>query len=211
MKTISGLLLLVVLFSSCASMPEGAGYDSEVAGGSERRVRRSGSMEMRSRTLEDSAKKCVALVRTHRGTMDAATLTENDYQATIRVPAESLEPLMDSLAGAGRVTSRQVSAEDVTAAYQDLEAEVRNVRALRDRLRQLLGKATTVKDTLAIEKELARVQAELDKLEGRLVLLRSQVVRSTLQLSIERERTPGPLGAVVQGTGWTVKKLFVLD
>ena len=165
---------------------------------------------MKSRSLEESATRCVALVQAHRGSVSSSTLTEDDYHATIRVPSASLEPLMDSLAGMGRVTSRQVSAEDVTEEYHDLEAELKNTRALRDRLRRLLEQSETVKDSLAIEKELTRVQTKLDTLEGRLKRLRSQVVESSLDLNIDREKIPGPLGLVGKGGGWAVKKLFVL-
>lgn len=118
---------------------------------------------------------------------------------------------MDSLSRIGTVTYRKISMDDVTAQYLDLEAEIKNKRALRDRLRQLLAKSETVKDTLAIEKELSRVQTELDQLEGRLKLLRSQVAMSTLNLNLERETIPGPLGVATKSTGWALKKLFVLN
>jgi hypothetical protein len=216
MKHVS-LLLAAALLTSCAShegLSGSAAYAPAAPAAksrSERIIRKDGSMAMKSRALGDSVTKCVSLVEAHHGVLQSANLTEDDYRATIRVPSTSLEPLMDSLAGVGRVTSRRVSAEDVTAEYHDLEAGLANKRALRDRLRLLLAKATTIKDTLAIEKELARVQTELDVLEGRMKLLRSLVARSTLQLNIDREHIPGPLGAVTKGAGWTLKKLFVLN
>lgn len=215
MKHVQFLLCVAALVPSCASTD---GYSSQVpaapaayaATEAARKIRKDGSMAMRTGALEESAEKCVALVAAHHGILQTSTLTEEDYHATIRVPSKSLEPLMDSLSGLGKVTSREVSVDDVTAQYRDLEAEISNKRALRDRLRQLLAKSTTIKDTLAIEKELARVQTELDTMEGRMKLLRSQVARATLNLDIAREHIPGPLGAVAKGAGWTVKKLFVL-
>ena len=217
MKPVLISLLLAILLPSCtpsfgeASAPLSSNsYSAGSKAAPVRKIRKDGRMTMKARALEESAKQCVALVSTHHGTLSNATLTEDDYEATIRVPASSLEPLMDSLSGLGKVNYRKVSMDDVTDQYYDLEAELNNTRALRDRLRQLLAKSTTIKDTLAIEKELARVQTKLDQLEGRLKLLRSQVAMSTLHLSIAREKIPGPLGVATKSTGWLVKKLFVI-
>jgi hypothetical protein len=216
MKPVLISLLLAILLPSCtpsfgeASAPLSSNsYSAESKAAPARKIRKDGRMTMKARALEESAQQCVALVSTHHGTLSNATLTEDDYDATIRVPAKSLEPLMDALSGLGKVTYRKVSMDDVTDQYYDLEAELKNKRALRDRLRELVAKANTIKDTLKVEEELSRVQTELDQLEGRMKLLRSQVAMSTLNLNLARQKTPGPLGAAAKGTAWAVKKLFV--
>ena len=186
-------LLPVLVLNSCASyeVAPSPAYSGIVTGGAreaspERLLRRAGSMEMKCRSVEESAARCVSLVTSRQGRMEQSTLTEDDYRATIRVPSASLEPLMDSLSELGRVSNRSISSDDVTEQFRDLEAEIKNTRALRDRLRDLLEKSTTVKDTLAIEKELVRVQTKLDQLEGRLKRLRSQVAYSSLSVEIEK-------------------------
>jgi hypothetical protein len=207
------LLSASILLASCASPDGGASYApaSPPSDGSTHQLRERGSMSLQSRNLEESSQACVALVATHRGTLQSAQLTEDEYRATIRVPGTSLKPLMSSLSEVGTVTSKQVSADDVTATYRDLEARIVNKRALRDRLRSLLSKASSIKDTLAIEKELTEVQSELDLLEGQMKLLRSQVAQSVLEVDINRQKIPGPLGAVSKSSGWLLKKLFVLN
>ena len=168
-------------------------------------------MHIKSRDLPKSSEACVALVASHKAVLQSARLTEEDYRATIRVPSDSLKPLMSSLNDIGRVTSQEAGMSDVTSEYQDLEALLHNKRTLRDRLRQLLAKAENIKDTLAIEKKLSEVQTELDQLEARMKTLRSEVALSTLHVNIDRERIPGPLGVVTKGSGWVLKKLFVLN
>ena len=118
---------------------------------------------------------------------------------------------MESLESVGKVTSSRVNMTDITAAYLDLDAALKNKRALRDRLRSLLSRATKIEDTLKIEKELSRVQTELDQMEARMKYMRSKVAHSTLDLSITRDRIPGPLGAVKDGTGWVFGKLLYLN
>ena len=85
-----------------------------------------------------------------------------------------------------------------------------NKIVLRDRLKQLLDKASAVKDVLAIETELNRVQADIDSMEGRIRALKGQVDYATVSLSLEREPILGPLGYVCKGLWWGIEKLFVI-
>lgn len=129
---------------------------------------------------------------------------------TLRLPAKVLRATVTSLEGLGTVTSRGVEGEDVTEQYIDIDARLKNKIALRDRLKQLLDKATTVQDILAIETQLNRVQADLDSLQGRIKALQGQVEFATVRLYFERKPIPGPLGYVFKGLWWGVKKLFVI-
>ena len=162
---------------------------------------------MKSRSLKSSSQKSVALVSSHHALITSSSLTDDRYQATIRVPANNLPSLMQSLESVAKVTSSQVSMDDVTATYLDLEAALKNKRALRDRLRALLSQANKVEDILKIEKELSRAQTDLDQTEARMKSIRSRVTQSTLKLSIKRQRIPGPLGVVTQSGGWLLEKL----
>ncbi len=130
---------------------------------------------------------------------------------TLRVPVDSLKPAMASLESIGKVTSRRVSSEDVTEQYVDIDARLKTMVALRDRLRALLDKAQDVKDLLAIEKELGRVQADIDSMQARLKALKGKVDLASIDVSINRRRILGPLGYVLKGAWWTVEKLFVIQ
>ena len=130
---------------------------------------------------------------------------------TLRVPVESLKSAMSSLESIGNVTSRRVSSEDVTEQYVDIDARLKTMVALRDRLRALLDKAEDVKDVLAIEKELSRVQADIDSMQARLKAIKGKVDLASISVSIKRKRILGPLGYVFKGAWWTVEKLFVIQ
>ncbi len=212
MKTLILLAVATASLTSCSSVLSRSGFASPpAAGSSERLIQRTGSMTMKSRSLKVSSEKSVALAHQHQALVMSSSLTEDRYDATLRVPAGSLASLMDSLSSVGRVTQRQVEMTDVTEATLDLQAALRNKRALRDRLRSLLERATKVEDILKIEKELSRVQTELDQMEARMKSMTSQVSHSTLNLSIKRDRIPGPLGAVTKGTSWLFGKLNHLN
>jgi len=138
--------------------------------------------------------------------------TEQETLARIefRVPENSLDAVLDSVAALGDEEERSVTATDVTEQLIDLDAALKNNLSLRDRLRELLERGTKVEDLLKIETELARVQTEIDRLEGQLKRIRSQVSLSTVTVELERRRVLGPLGYVGQGLAWFFEKAFVI-
>jgi hypothetical protein len=127
----------------------------------------------------------------------------------IRVPPDRLEALMDSAAALGKAGRRTVSADDVTDRVVDSEARLSVLRASRDRLKQLIERSASVSDVVTVERELARVQAELESLEARLNALKGAVALSELSVSIERRVVLGPLALLAQGIGSVVQKLFI--
>ena len=128
----------------------------------------------------------------------------------VRVPAELLEAAMDSVATLGKVEKRQISADDVTEQVVDLGARVATRRAIRDRLRALLERASSIEEVITVERELARVQGELDSLERRLEYLRGSASMAELSVEARRKRILGPLGMVVAAAAWVVEKAFII-
>jgi len=120
------------------------------------------------------------------------------------------EEHQDTLAGLGTVTSRASSSRDVGQETIDVEARLRTLTASRDRLRDLLSRATTVSDVITVEHELARVQGELESLQGRLEQLRASSALAELSVSFHQRVILGPLGTVATGIGRFVKRLFVI-
>ena len=204
-----------MVFQSCSSPhsygPAAGPATALEAGESERKIRKKGSLNLKSRSLKESSERSVAIVHSYQGMITDSSLTKDDHETTIRIPSPQLEPLMGELGGLGKITRRKVSQDDVTKRHYDLQAEIRNKTELRNRLRALLAKSNKVKDTLEIEKELARVQTELDRLTGSFTKLNSQVAYSTLEFSIERTRIPGPLGLVGRGVSTVWDGLWLLN
>jgi hypothetical protein len=131
-------------------------------------------------------------------------------RATLRVPAGALEPTLDALSGLGRVSRREVSARDVTEQVFDVEARLRSLRAVRERLRQHLERAEGVRDLIEVERELTRVQGEIEMLEGRAGRLRGDAALAQVELVVRRETVLGPLGWLLHGVVTLISKLFVI-
>jgi hypothetical protein len=112
-----------------------------------------------------------------------------DRSVTIRVPSARFQDVVTRVTKLGDVTHRDVTAEDVTEEFADLEIRIRNARATRDRLEQLLAKAVNVTDSVAIERELTRVTGELERLEGRIKFLKDRAAYSTITVAFEARHT----------------------
>ena len=82
-----------------------------------------------------------------------------------------------------------MNADDLTRQIVDTDARVKALRTLRDRLQTLLEeKPGEVGDLLQVERELARVQGELDATQSNLAVMRERVDMSVLNIRYETER-----------------------
>ena len=145
------------------------------------------------------------------GLVQTATVSEDEAKMVLRVPEPRLDEALDQLSTLGNVDSRRLSANDVTEEVIDLEARVASLIGVRDRLRALLERSNGMSEIMSVERELARVQAEIDSIEGRLRHLRSRAVMAELSLSARRERKLGILGLVAVGVGKALGWLFVRE
>lgn len=127
----------------------------------------------------------------------------------LRVPSAMLDAFMDSAAAMGKVRDRSVSAQDVTDQLIDLDARRATLVATRDRLRELLKRADLVRDVVEVERELTRVQGQLDSMDRQLEAMRTRVALSPLTVRLDRPPVLGPLGWVAYGLGKAIEKLFV--
>lgn len=97
-------------------------------------------------------------------------------------------------AAGGRVISENQTSEDLTRQMVDTEARLRAQTALRDRLQDLLrSRPGRLADLLEVERELARVQGEIDAVQSSLAVMRTRVAMSELNLSYRS--APRPVGS----------------
>ncbi len=120
---------------------------------------------------------------------------------TLRVEAERFEELMGALLGVGEVEARAVDTEDVTRQYVDLAARLRARRAVEARYAELLARANSVEDVLAVERQLAQVREEIESATGQLRYLRNQVALSTITLTLVEES----VGGLAAGPGFRTR------
>lgn len=89
----------------------------------------------------------------------------------------------------GRIESENTSVEDLTRALLDTDARLKAQTTLRTRLEGLLEtRDAKLPDLLALERELARVQAEIESATANLKALRARVSMSVVNISYSSER-----------------------
>jgi hypothetical protein len=170
-------------------MAREAAPDSEpvaASSGVERQVIYTAMLRLVVVSVADASNSVLALAKKAGG-----YLSESDaYSVTVRVPAAQFEPLLEQFARLGEVVDRNVRASDVTEQMVELDIRLDNARRARERLIAHLEKSEKMEDTLKIEAELARVTLEIERIEGQLRFLRSQVAMSTIRVELN-SRTPG--------------------
>ena len=155
------------------------------------------------------------LERTHDLTSSLGGYVASEFRddrsanISVRVPEPKLDIALDSLSQFGTVTSRRVSSQDVTEESIDVEARIQSLTAERDQLRALLERAVAINDVFTIERELARVQGDIDSLQHRLEHLRNTSALAELNAEFKKKTQPGPVAAFFGAIGHGLKALFV--
>jgi hypothetical protein len=114
----------------------------------------------------------------------------------LRVGRASASRLLGAMNGP-EVKERRVEKEDKTLQVVDVEARQKNLGELRDRLRGMLGnRSGALKDVLETERELARVQGELDSMAAQRKALANETEKILLFAEYRPEPSLGETGAM---------------
>ena len=130
---------------------------------------------------------------------------------TVRIPDRGLEEFLTAIEDLGEIEDKEISGRDVTSQYRDTKIRLENLESAHRRYQGLLEQATTVSETLSVEKELERVVTEIEVLKGRVQYLEKQVAFSTVTLRFRKASKPGPLAWPFVALYLGVKWLFVWD
>ena len=103
---------------------------------------------------------------------------------TIRVPQAQFFSAISRIEALGVVQSRNLGAEDVSAQFIDLEARLRSSLGEEESLLGLLERTQSVAEVLAIERELFRVRAEIERTQGQLNFIERRVDLATIDLTL---------------------------
>ena len=104
---------------------------------------------------------------------------------SIRVPADKLDNTVLSLRELGDEVDSEVStSRDVTDEYVDTTARLKNLEATEDALLKLLDRAAKVEDALSVQRELTIIQAEIERLQGRIKFLEQTSAFSLVNVSL---------------------------
>ena len=136
-------------------------------------------------------------------------VSKSNYQITIRIESEKLDGTVAQVSKLGKLTRKSVSTTDVSDNYADIKIRLDNAEKARTRYLELLAKAENVEAALKVEKELERLNTEIDQLRGQMIKMEHDVRFSTLTVNVNQKQKLGPLGYLFVGIGKGIGWLFV--
>ncbi|MDR7091512.1 DUF4349 domain-containing protein [Cellvibrio fibrivorans] len=212
-SVVVGILVLVGCSSSDNKSTESASFDSShYQKDIQRLVIKTASVRLEAKEPHIVTEEIKLIIARELGIIDSVSnYNEESVSIKAKVPESKLESVMAELSSKGKLVSKSINAKDVTEEMIDVEARLKNLHALRDKFRALLAKAVDVKDVLAIETELTRIQSDIDSIEGRINSLKNQITYSAIDVHIGKQTTYGPLGYLFGGLYWGMKTLFVIE
>jgi len=141
---------------------------------------------------------------------------------TARVPSDKLDEFVNGISKEGNVTYKSENVTDITLQYTDTESRKKSLLVEQDRLNEMMKKAETVEDLIAIESRLSEVRYELESIESQLRTYDNQVDYSTVYIGISEvveyspqedttiwEQIKSGFNNCINGLGEFFKGLFV--
>jgi hypothetical protein len=163
-----------------------------------RKLIRNATAELEIVSFDDAMQKITAFANEEHGYV-ATTNSQKQAngklrgQVIVKILPENLDPFLQKLRGLGELKNQTLGTEDVTKAYFDTDARLKNAHVMEQRLIDMLNTKTgKVSDLLQVEKELGRVREEIEKMQGELKYWDSQVQFATVTISLAEKDMEEP-------------------
>src|SRR5205809_126936 len=169
-----------------------------------RKLIRNATVELEIATFDDAVQKITAFASEERGYV-ATTNSQKQAngklrgQVVVKLLPENLDRFLQKIRALGDLKNQTLGTEDVTKAYFDTDARLKNAHVMEQRLIDMLNtKAGKVSDLLQVEKELGRVREEIEKMQGELKYWDSQVQFATVTISLVEKDMEEPAGFLIK-------------
>jgi hypothetical protein len=174
----------------------------------DRMIIRTGTLQLTVKDMGDSIQRVRAAANASGGyVFSSETRNEGEYTyatITLYIPAATFDQVLPELRALGgqvtKVANESISSSDVTEEYTDLNSQLRNLKATEGRMLALQAKAERMEDILAIDRELRTIQAEIERIQGRMNYLGKRAEMSQLTIYLSPAIAPAP--AVEPQSSW---------
>jgi anti-sigma factor RsiW len=163
-----------------------------------RKLIRNATVELEIVSFDDAVQKITAFANDERGYVATSSSEKQANgklkgEVVVKVLPENLDRFLQKVRALGELKNQTLGTEDVTKAYFDTDARLKNARVMEQRLIEMLKtKAGKVADLLQVEKELGRVREEIEKMQGELKYWDSQVQFATVTISLAEKDMQEP-------------------
>jgi hypothetical protein len=208
------LLILLMSYVSCSStspnqLIQPAEFSNANRNKTEevtfRKIIYTASMEVVVEEPEMVAEQLTTMVTSQSGYLQS----RQNLTLNFRIKADQIPLVFDQMEQAGRIKSKYLGSTDITEEYYDNDSRLDNLKTVKKRYLELLKQAASVQDILSVERELERVNLEIDLLQGRMNRIKNQVELASLTVTLKEKKKAGVLGVIGKGIYNGVKWLFV--
>jgi len=160
----------------------------------ERKIIRNAELSLEAENPEDAQRKITSIAELRGGFVVESQQSGSEIQSTVRdivamtvrVPEDKFgDTLADIRNVSTRVVLENVKGQDVTEEFIDIEAQIKAKKALEDQFMEIMKRANTVPDALDVQRQLADVRGEIERIEGRKRFLANQSAMSTIKVRVQ--------------------------
>jgi anti-sigma factor RsiW len=169
-----------------------------------RKLIRNANVELEIISFDGAVQKITGFANEERGYV-VTTSSEKQAngklrgQVIVKVLPENLDRFLQKIRGLGELKNQTLGTEDVTKAYFDTDARLKNARVMEQRLIEMLKTKTgKVSDLLQVEKELGRVREDIEKMQGELKYWDSQVQFATVTILLAEKDMEEPAAFLIK-------------
>jgi hypothetical protein len=172
--------------------------------GQERLIIRTGHLSVVVVDTETTIADIARLATRSGGWVVSSNVYQYDERAkmgsiALRVPAERFDEVVTAIKTAAvSTTSETTDSRDVTDDYVDLSARLSNLEATAARVRAFLDEAQNVEEALDVNRELSRLEEQIEVIKGRMQYLSQSAAFSTINVEVRPDILSQPLSVA----GW---------
>jgi len=154
----------------------------------QRKLIKDGVLEFETDNSNDTRVKLSKLINEYEGYISSESMIDESnrtgIELIVRIPEGNYEQFWEkSIQGIAVFERKERSVNDVTDQFIDINARLKNKKALEERYLMLLSKANTINSMMEIEEELSKLRGDIESIEGRLRKMNNQVSYATIQLT----------------------------
>ena len=109
---------------------------------------------------------------------------ERYAELTVRVPSKQSDEFTEFVSKNSTITNKEISTEDVTLAYVDIESRISALETEKSTLERLLAKAASMQDVITIQERLTEVIYEIESYQSQLRTYDNLIDYTTITISI---------------------------
>ncbi|HEY0729113.1 MAG TPA: DUF4349 domain-containing protein, partial [Pyrinomonadaceae bacterium] len=167
----------------------------EISAAADRKIIRNADLTMEVSSTTDTQHSIASIAESHGGFVVTSEAKQRestepakrtlDIRLVVRIPENRFGSALDQIRGlTTNLTEEKVSGQDVTEEFIDLEARIRTQKALEAQFLQIMRQTGKIVDALEVQRQIAEVRSDIERLEGRKRFLENRSALSTITVNI---------------------------